>query len=1405
MRYDDAVILRDTTARFLAKSIGMLAATVLGCASVSFDRPEENDTSTRESGTPTADGDSDADRDTDSDSDGDAGAEVGDGDTSPQEGACTAENAAQICGDASLCVDGYCCDSPCDSVCRACDLPGFEGLCMPIPANEDPDGDCGTCSVCDGNESAPACIPVPLGEDFNHDCGMCRYCNGNPLRSDCIAVPEGEDPFDDCASMEPSTCGLNGLCNGAGGCALYGEETVCAPQDCSNFSDVSRLFERRCNGIGDCTEQSRTCGGYLCSARLPVCLEGCESDAECTAGFTCIDSVCTVATPKPNGAECLLGSECSSGNCADRVCCDLPCDGNCMACDLGGTEGVCAPVPANTDPKNDCPACFACDATGACVLVPGGEDYAADCAEDPDPVGCGLSGVCAGTGGCAFFHGERLCGPSACVDVSEGPSLITLARCDGLGNCDAVSETCGSLKCADSTRCLDACISDAQCINAVECLNTKCIMEKPAGLPCRDWTECLSGSCVDGYCCDGACNGPCQRCDVPGAEGTCRVALDNTDEDDDCPPCQACFQGACMPVPAGQDPADDCAAGRPGECAFTGSCNGLGSCEIRGADYRCGETCLGERLVPLFCDGLGLGRAACNGTGAPEPCEDNLACDPIDGTCPVDCVSEHDCRDGYFCDESGACKQAKGPGDTCVDGMECINGSCVDGVCCDSPCDGPCRACNIAGKLGICTAVVSGSDPDDECRECSACDGAGACVALNGADAPEGDCTDDTVCGHTGRCVAGACEITPQGTPCGDLSCAGSADAPNVTRYECDGIGECVTLPDGTCGGYRCNETEDACLTSCETWEDCAAGFSCNGGQCTGENPPGTPCRLDTECASRECVDGVCCESACDGLCESCNVTPSTSGECLPEPDGRWEGIHAAASAPDCAVCQVCDGERACRPVNLALHPEDMPDPRNLCGDPEAPSSCGYTGICENGTGVCAFYAAGLDCGAYCPSPGNEIFDKACDGAGACVPETVGEACGENMTCTSDETACRIICQANSDCVASAWCDVDGECKPKKNNGEDCGASYECLSGACPEDDGVCCADACDGECESCGQTGHRGTCRPIPAGTDPDGECEDHLYCTGEDYCSGQRACVHAGSPCNETDDNECNDCNETANSCVQPAGSPCGSSANTICTNPDTCNATGVCQENHALDQTSCAPDADACTYDYCIDGECNHPSSGDSDGDGTCEAVDNCPGLSNPNQSDYDDDEVGDACDDCPGDSTKWDISSQGPCLKAALKIQQYNQTAVIVLNILNYGTTPVSMNNLSARYWYTIDAPFSSQTASCYAFDLTGNTRNVVTSPANAVFFPVNRTNANYYAKIAFSSGLQIPAASAVSSPGQTGQIQFGWSTDNWFNFGSSTDDDYSYNGASSYQECPEVTLYDGTTLVWGVEP
>ena len=114
---------------------------------------------------------------------------------------------------------------------------------------------------------------------------------------------------------------------------------------------------------------------------------------------------------------------------------------------------------------------------------------------------------------------------------------------------------------------------------------------------------------------------------------------------------------------------------------------------------------------------------------------------------------------------------------------------------------------------------------------------------------------------------------TPRGRPCAAASCTGST---LTAARSCNGTGTCQTATTSMCNPYACNAT--ACRTTCTVNADCVAPFTCIGGSCA-KKAAGVACGVGGECLSGFCAQGVCCDSACGGTCQSCALA-GTVGTC---------------------------------------------------------------------------------------------------------------------------------------------------------------------------------------------------------------------------------------------------------------------------------------------------------------------------------------------------------------------------------------------------------------------------------------------------------------------------------------------------------------------------------------------
>jgi hypothetical protein len=520
----------------------------------------------------------------------------------------------------------------------------------------------------------------------------------------------------------------------------------------------------------------------------------------------------------------------------DGFCCDTACNGECVSCAASqkgsGQDGTCGPVASDTDPSDECP--------------------------DAPASKCSTTGMCDGKGACARYPIGTLCGPGSC----DSGVAITQS-CAGEGNCESKTEPCSPYFCQDPTVCASSCDTDAQCVSGSHCLldSKTCEGNRPPGATCKKSSECASSFCVDSVCCATPCDGTCLACAAATKQSGDK-------------------SGACGPAKSGTDPRDSCATEPARSCGQSGSCDGTGKCSLYDKGTKCLDNdCSGSKQTELkgneyACDGMGT-CAASKSTSCGE-----FVCDM--GACKSTCTDDKGCVEHAYC-AGGSCVEKKPLGTTCKESRECGDGFCADGVCCNSPCDGTCEACNLPKALGYCIPVTG--SPAHNHPACPAAPAATPCKQLT-CDG----ITRDQCVGFVGPTVT-----------CRQPSCAmGLATSAAV----CDGKGNCAEQVSQKCEPFVCQGA--SCGAKCKADTDCSAKFQCDlaagdcvprsGASCDGDHTLTTPDGKTSDCAPYKC-EGASCRRSCSSVLDC--VLPSICDEatrtCLPAPSNPTADAGCAA------------------------------------------------------------------------------------------------------------------------------------------------------------------------------------------------------------------------------------------------------------------------------------------------------------------------------------------------------------------------------------------------------------------------------------------------------------------------------------------------------------------------------
>jgi hypothetical protein len=124
--------------------------------------------------------------------------------------------------------------------------------------------------------------------------------------------------------------------------------------------------------------------------------------------------------------------------------------------------------------------------------------------------------------------------------------------------------------------------------------------------------------------------------------------------------------------------------------------------------------------------------------------------------------------------------------------------------------------------------------------------------------------------------------------------------------------------------------------------------------------PNGSPCTFAGECGSANCVDMFCCDTACNGTCEACDVAGS-EGTCGSALDGTPCVDGTLCNGDETCVAGVCTSAGDPCSANIGDGDADCSEACNeaqvaACTAPEPAMTPCLNGVCD-GAGSCVLNA----------------------------------------------------------------------------------------------------------------------------------------------------------------------------------------------------------------------------------------------------------------------------------------------------------------------------------------------------------------------------------------------------------------------------------------------------------------
>ncbi len=387
-------------------------------------------------------------------------------------------------------------------------------------------------------------------------------------------------------------------------------------------------------------------------------------------------------------------------------------------------------------------------------------------------------------------------------------------------------------------------------------------------------------------------------------------------------------------------------------------------------------------------------------------------------------------------------------------------GSCVAADCPGTDTDCSTRVCTD----GSCDVSLTGAGTTCDDDGGTVCDGDGNCVEC----LSNTHCSGDDVCDTDNEiCVPAPCKNNIKDGDESDVDCGGSC-APCVNGKTCLTYGDCESRhcdsgnsngggggasggSGGATGGAGGGDTAGLCAP-CNDDAHCQSSDYCDTAStndCVTKLTVGAQCIGPGQCQSTFCINGYCCNNACDQTCEACNIV-GQEGTCTPHTQGT---DPESECNPD-----VCSGSNSCQCADT------------LKNGSETDIDCGGT--------VCSQCATGKNCNAG--------------------SDCISGVCGMDNKCAAPDCGDGVI-QGNEQCDDGNKSNAD-DCPDDANNGGSCqhatcGDGF--VDGQGPQ------TEACDGDGN--GTPGETAACNSnCTVSTCGDGikNVSDNEQCDDGDHC---------------------------------------------------------------------------------------------------------------------------------------------------------------------------------------------------------------------------------------------------------------------------------------------------------------